>query len=404
MASALSRHWQLKAGLTFLNHGSFGATPTLVLEAQRAWRDRLEADPVKFFVEDHEGAMDATRRALGEFLSCAWDGFALLPNASIAVATVFANHALHAGDEVLMTSHEYPACQNSARRAAAMRGASVVVAKLPFPVANEQQVIEAIMGSVTSKTKLAMLSHVTSPTGLVLPVEKLVPMLHARGVATLIDGAHAPGMVHVDLGKLAPTYYTANCHKWICSPKGSAFLYVDAARREGFRPLALSNNAEKPKAGRAQFLTEFDYVGTQDYTAIYAIPDAIAAMRAMQPGGWPAVMKHNHELAIRGRDVVCKRLGIEPAAPDAMLGSIVSMILPGHDAQRHARVMARETKYHDALQDRLLHMHGIQVPVWGVAGLTMRICRISGQVYNSIDEYERLAGVLEAELGYERGL
>ncbi|HLP84204.1 MAG TPA: aminotransferase class V-fold PLP-dependent enzyme [Phycisphaerales bacterium] len=404
MASALSRHWRLKDGLTFLNHGSFGATPVLVQEAQQAWRDRLEADPVKFFVEDHEGAMDATRRALGEFLSCEWDAFAPLPNASIAVATVFANHELRTGDEVLITSHEYPACQNSARRAAAARGASVVVAKLPFPVTSEQQVIDAIMASVTSKTKLAMLSHVTSPTGLVLPVEKLVPMLHARGVATLIDGAHAPGMVPVNLGTLRPTYYTANCHKWICSPKGSAFLYVDAARREGFRPLALSNHAEKPKPGRAQFLTEFEYVGTQDYTAIYAIPDAIAAMRAMLPGGWPAVMRHNHELAIRGRDVICEMLGITPAAPDAMLGSIVSMILPAHDEARHARVMARATKYHDALQDRLLHLHNIQVPVWGVAGLTMRICRISAQVYNSLDEYERLGKVLREELAYERGL
>lgn len=404
MPSELSRHWRLQPGLTFLNHGSFGATPVLVQEAQRAWRDRLEADPVKFFVEDHDGAMDATRRSLATFLGCEWDAFALVPNASIAVATVFANHDLRAGDEVLITSHEYPACQNSARRAAAARGASVTVAKLPFPVASEQQVIDAVMAGVTGKTKLAMLSHITSPTGLVLPVEKLVPALHARGVATLIDGAHAPGMVPVNMGAMRPTYYTANCHKWICSPKGSAFLYVDASRREGFRPLALSNNAEKPKPGRSQFLTEFDYIGTQDYTAIYAIPDAIAAMRAMLPGGWPAVMKHNHELAIRGRDIVCNALGISPPAPDAMLGCIVSMILPAHDDARHARVMARATKYHDAMQDRLLHTHKVQVPVWGVPGLTMRICRISAQVYNSLDEYERLANVLKDELAYERTL
>lgn len=397
-------HWTLSRECVFLNHGSFGATPRLVLEAQRAWRDRIEREPVRFFVEEHQSIMDATRRALAAFVRCPWDALALVPNATTAVATVFASTRLERGDEVLITSHEYLACQNSARRLAAAQGGAVRVAQLPFPCASPDAIVDAVLREVSPRTRIALLSHVTSPTALVLPVATLVRELEARGVRTLIDGAHAPGMVGVDLTTLGASYYTANCHKWICSPKGSAFLYVRPDLQATLRPLALSNNAEHPKPGRAQFLTEFDYVGTQDCTAMYAIADALRVMGAMLPGGWDAVMQHNHDLALRGRDILCQRLGIAPAAPDAMLGSIVSLLLPEHDAQRHARLLARPTAYADALQDRLLQAWNIQVPVWSVHGSTRRIVRISAQLYNSEEQYHVLADALAHELAHERQL
>lgn len=400
--SPLFRHWNLEPDLVFLNHGSFGACPREVLAAQDRYRAQMEREPVRFFVEEFQGLMDRTRRDLATFLGCHWDEIAPIPNATVASATVFDNLGLKPGDEIVINEHEYPACQNNARRAAARAGASVVTTSMPFPIAGPQQIVDAILSKVTPKTRLAMISHVTSPTGLVLPVERLTAELESRGVHVFIDGAHAPGMVSsLNLGTLRPSYYTANCHKWICSPKGGAFVYVRRDRQAGFRPLVLSNNAEKPKAGRSQFLTEFEFVGTGDYTPFFAIGDALRVMGGMVAGGWAELMRRNHEMAVRGRDLVCNELGITPPAPQAMLGSIVTMILPSHPPERQERLKARPSAYHDALQDALIHKHRIQVPVWGLAGKPERFVRISAQVYNTEEQYAYLAKALKAELEEE---
>lgn len=365
----------------------------------------MESEPIRFFVEELQPLMDRMRQAVGAFVKCGPEGIAPMPNASIAVATVLENVRLGAGDEILTTTHEYPACLNSVRRAAARWGARVVYAEVPFPCPGPEAVFDSIMSGLSARTKLALISHVTSPSGLVLPVERLVRELEGAGVACLIDGAHAPGMVAwLDVGALGASYYAANCHKWVCSPKGSAFLHVREDRREGFRPLALSNHAEAARPGRAQFLTEFDYVGTQDYTALLAIPDALACMGSMTPGGWPDVMARNHAMAVGAREHLCSALGAAAPAPAAMIGSTATIILPPHDAERHARLMKRPTRYHDALQDALVDRWRIQVPVWGVAGRPQRFLRVSAQLYNSPAQYGYLAHAVAHELGVERTL
>jgi isopenicillin-N epimerase len=400
--SEFARHWSLDEIIVFLNHGSFGATPRAVQAAQSKYRRQLEKEPVRFFVRKHQELMDKARAAVAEFIHCPADCLALIPNATTGVTTVLENLALKEGDEILINDHEYVACQNNARRVAARAGAKVVTAAPPFPCPSPEAAIDSILAQVTSRTRLALISHVTAPTGLVLPIEKLVPEFTKRGIETLIDGAHAPGMVPtLNISTLKPTYYTANCHKWICSPKGSAFLYVAPEKREGFRPVVLSNNAEKPKPRRAQFLTEFDYIGTQDYTSIYAIPDAISCMASLVPGGWKEIMARNHKLVLKGRDVVCKALKIKPTAPDSMVGSICTMVLPPHAPAVEARLAKRPTHYSDALQDELLSNHRIQVPVWGIAGRPGRYIRISAQLYNDIRQYEFLAYALKIVLEEE---
>lgn len=403
--SDLAHHWDLDPGTVFLNHGSFGATPRRIMGVQSAWRSLLEADPVRFFVEQHASVMDETRRVLAAFVGCQWDCLALVPNATIGVATVFANITLRPGDEVLISSHEYPACQNAVRRAAAKAGANVVAAALPLPCPGPKAVIDTVLGAVTARTRVALLSHVTSPSALVLPVEELTRVLRARGILVVVDGAHAPGMLPgLSIAAIDPDFYTANCHKWLCTPKGSALLYVRPELREGFRPLALSNNAERPRPGRPQFLTEFDYVGTQDCTAFYCIPDALGLLGALLPGGFPEVMHRNHGLVVRARALLCESLGVSAPAPEAMLGSIATIELPPHPPGVQARVLARPTKYHDALADNLLDKWRIQVPVWSVAGSPHRTLRISAQVYNALEQYEYLARALKQELAEEREL
>ncbi len=414
--SPLAAHWALDPNLCFLNHGSFGATPRAVLAHQSDWRARLESDPVRFFVEEHEGVLDDVRRALGNFLDCDWDALALIPNASHGVATVMHNILLAGrlgpGDEVIVNAHEYPACQNTMRWAASRVGASVTLADVPFPITSPDAVIDAYLRAVTPRTRLALVSHVTSPTGLVLPVERLVAELASRNIDTLVDGAHAPGMLRLSLRRIGAAYFTGNCHKWICSPKGSGLLYVrEDLRRDPhpFRPLVLSNNAEKPKPGRDQFLTEFDYLGTTDCTPLYSIPKAIDTIASLA-SGWPEVQGRNRDLCLKGRDILCNALNIEPPAPASMIGSIATLILPPHTQDLAARLARRPTKYHDALQDALLTKWAIQVPVWGIPARRgvppdpRRFIRISAQLYNTQEQYHYLAQALKAELELETKL
>lgn len=407
-ASPLAGAWGLEPGLTFLNHGSFGATPRAVLEHQSRLRARLEADPVRFFVRDLEGLIDENRAAAAGFLGCRADDLVFVTNATQAVATVLANVEPHLrpGDELLYTGHEYPACMNALRRTASRTGAVTAMAPLPWPARSEAALVEAVLSRVTPRTRLLLVSHVTSPTGLVLPLDRIVPDLEARGVRCLVDGAHAPGLVAgLDLTRLGASYYTANLHKWLCTPKGCGVLHVRPDRQgEGFRPLALSNNAERPKPGRKHLLTEFDYVGTADPTAWLCVAEAIRVVGGMAPGGWPEVMRRNRELCLRARRLLCGELGVEPPAPESLLAALATIPLPTEpDPARRARLAARPSANHDALWDRLLDQWRIQVPVWSIPtdDPPRRLLRVSAQLYNTIEQYQYLAAALREELAAE---
>jgi isopenicillin-N epimerase len=382
--------WPLDPSVTFLNHGSFGACPRAVLEAQARFRDRLEAEPVRFLSRDLEGLLDAARSALGAFVGAAGDDLAFVPNATTGVNTVLRSLDLGAGDEVVATDHTYNACRNALNAAGARAGVRIVVATLPFPIAAPEQVVEAVLARVGPRTRLALVDHVTSPTGLVLPIERLVRELAARGVDALVDGAHAPGMVPLDLRALGAAYYTGNCHKWICAPKGSGFLYVRRDRQPGVRPLVISHGANSPRVDRSRFRLEFDWVGTTDPTAYLTVPEAIRYMGSLLPGGWPALMAHNRATALAARDRLCAALGVAPPAPDSMIGSLAALPVPAGFLP--APVDGERDPLHTALFER----YGLELPVFTWAALACRILRISAQLYNSAADYEQLAGALVA--------
>lgn len=401
--SPLARHWALDPAFVYLNHGSFGACPREVQAAQQRYRDRMEGEAVRFFVTELDDLMDASRRELAAFIKCDPEDLVFIPNATTAVTTVLANILLRSDDEILANTHEYPGCMNNVRRAAARSGARVVIADVPFPIQSPDQAVDAVLSKVTPRTRLVLLSHVTSPSGLVLPVQPIVDELSRRGIDTLVDGAHAPGFTDVDLKKLNPAYYTANCHKWICSPKGSAFLYIRRDRQQNFRPLVLSNFAEKPKPNRPFLHTEFDYIGTDDNTAYMAVGDAVKFMGSLIPGGWSEIKRRNRDLVRKGREILCRALDITPPAPDSMIGCLTTLILPQHPPELRAKLAARPSKYHDAIQDQLINNHKIQVPIWSVNG-GPRTVRLSAQLYNSVEQYEYLAAALKDELERERKL
>lgn len=386
----LGRLWTLDPEVDFLNHGSFGACPRPVLEEQARLRGRLERGPVRFFVDALPGLLDEARAALAAFLGADPEGLAFVRNATSGVNTVLRSLRLEPGDELLVSDHEYNASRNALDFAAERTGARVVEVSVPFPLAGPDAVVEAFLGGVTDRTRLALFDHVTSPTGLVLPAARLVAALRERGVESLVDAAHAPGMLDLDLEALGAAYYTGNCHKWVCTPKGSAFLYVRADRRDAIRPLAISHGANAPTDRRTRFRNEFDWGGTDDPTPWLVIPAAIELLGGLLPGGWPALRARNRALALEARALLGDALGVAPPCPDAMIGSLATLPLPPRREPLPAGWdLARGLPLHRRLLER-----GIEVPVFPWPALPGRALRVSAQVYNARPQYERLAAAL----------
>jgi isopenicillin-N epimerase len=439
--SAQSIHWRLDPECVFLNHGSFGATPTRILARQRELQDIVEHEPIRFFVETGLAMMDEARRAVALLSNADAEGIAHMPNATAGVNTVLRSLKFQPGDEILTNSHEYNACNNVLQFVAQKWGAKVVYVEPPFPVRREQEVADAILAGVTSRTKLVMLSHVTSPTALIMPAQRIVDELNRCGIDSLIDGAHAPGFTPIDIAKLNPTYYTGNFHKWLCAPKGAAFLYVHRDRRTGpdaIRPLVISHGANATLKDRSRFRVEMDYTGTFDITPYLCVPECIRFLAALSPAqtgsanltasttllapssasdlpleSLGAHMRFNREQALKGRDILCRELGIEPPAPDRMLGAMAAVPLPDPPG---GVIRPSSLGYHDRLWDDLILRHGIQVPImpfppashpgrntnFGPLNPQKRVLRISMQAYNSLEQVEYLAKCLKEELARER--
>jgi isopenicillin-N epimerase len=398
----LRRHWILEDDTVFLNHGSFGACPRPVLEAQARLRERMEREPVRFFTREVPELLVRAREALGSFVGADPDDLAFVPNVTTALNAVLRSFPLRPGDEILLTDHEYNATTNAAAYAAQERGASVRVARVPFPLpadAGPEAVVAAILEQAGPRTRLAVLDHVTSPTGLVFPIARLVSELRARGIEVLVDGAHAPGMLPLDLRALGAGFYAANCHKWLCAPKGVGFLWVRRDLRAGVRPAVISHGANAPVSqGRDRFRAEFDWTGTHDPTPALAVPDALRFLASVVPGGAAEVRERNHRLALEARRIVADALGTALPCRDELVGSLASLpVPPGADLPGPAATSALVLDpLHEALYRR-----GLQVPVVSCPAHPGRLLRVSAALYNERSDYERLAAALR-ELGFGR--
>ena len=389
--------WLLDPEIDFLNHGSFGACPREVLDYQIELRNRMERQPVQLLVRELEGELDAARAVLAEFLGAEMEGLVFVPNATSGVNTVLRSLEpelrADAGCELLVTDQEYNACRNALEVTARRTGARVVVADLPFPCSGPDEVVAALMEKVSDRTRLVLIDHVTSQSGMVLPVREIVASLNERGIESLIDGAHAPGMVALELRNLGATYYTGNCHKWLCSPKVAGFLYVpDRARREVIRPLVISHGANAPLAGRSRFEVEFSWTGTTDPSPYLCVPKSLEVMGRLLPGGWPELMAANRSLALEAREILAGALGIDAPCPDGMIGSLATLPLPDSDPDAEPPTIML---YVDPLQDLILEKYHIELPIFPWPEFPQRVLRISAQAYNSSPQYVRLALALK---------
>ena len=381
--------WSLDPSITFLNHGSFGATPRAVLEDQTTWRMRLEAEPVLFLDRELPGLLAEARLALGAVLGGDEDDLAFVSNATTGINAVLRSLRFSPGDELLATDHEYNATLNALREVAERDRARVVIARVPFPVRSPAEVIDAVVGATTSRTRLALVSHVTSPTAAIFPIRDVVRELQGRGVDVLVDAAHAPGMVAFDLDETGAAYTAGNLHKWLCAPKGSGFLHVRRDRRHLIRPVVISHGANGEGAGHDRFRAEFDWTGTGDPTPYLAVPAAIRLLESLRPGGLAALITDRRALTLAVRDRLCEALGVAPPLPDSMVGTMTAIPLPAD--------------FPADLQAQLFDRHRIEVPVaeWPVRAARedgrqpLRLLRVSVAPYTDLGDVERLVDALE---------
>jgi isopenicillin-N epimerase len=392
--AASPRQWHLDPEIIFLNHGAFGACPRHVLRFQNERRAQLERQPLQFMVRELERELDTARETLARFIGVQTEDLVFVSNATSGVNAILRSLKFQRGDELLVTNHEYNACRNALDFVAERSGARVVVAQIPFPFRGADEIVAPILQCVTKRTKLALIDHVTSQTGIVMPVETMAAALNARGVDTLVDGAHAPGMVPLNLKKLGAAYYTGNCHKWLCAPKGAAFLHVRRDRQKFIRPLTISHGFNSPRKDRSRFLLEFGWQGTLDPSASLSVSEAIRFIGLQMRGGWPEIFERNRALALAARKILCDALNIAEPCPAEFIGSLAAIPLP--DAAK--RQFPKSPFNESLLQDVLRIKHKIEVPIIFWPTPPKRVLRISAQLYNSLPQYERLAAALAEEL------
>ena len=380
--------WALDPTWVHLNHGSYGACPRPVLAEQSRLRTRLEANPTRWFDEEYPAAVERARARLAEFVGSSAAALAFVANATSGVNTALRAVAarLAPGDQVLVTDTAYHACRNAVESIAALHRLDVVVATVPERLAGPDEVVRAVLAAAGPRTRVALLDHVTSADAVVYPIRALVAALEPR-VTVIVDGAHAPGMVELDVDAVGASFYTGNCHKWLCAPKGAAFLCVGEAWRDAVTPLTISHGWSDPRgADEGRFHGQFDWPGTTDPTAWLCVPAALDAIGDLRPGGWAQVRAEGHDRVLAGARVLGDAFGTEPLVPASMIGSMVVVPLSGPAARFGPDELTALARTH--------RIEAKFAPGRGSAAATG--IRLSAHLYNDARDYERIAAVLTA--------
>lgn len=376
--AAFREQFQLDPDVTFLNHGSYGATPKPVFASYQAWQRRMERQPVHFYRDELSAHLSNARAALAAFVGAPPTDLVFVPNATFGVNLAAASCQLGEGDEVLTTDHEYGACDNAWQALAAERGFRYVKVALPLPLDEPGAVADRIWNAVSPRTRVLFLSHLTSATAQILPVATLCRRARAAGIRTIIDGAHGPGHVPLDLPALGADVYAGNAHKWLLAPKGSAFLYARPEAQAWLRPLVVGWRRRGRASLGSAFLDDNEMLGTADYSAYLSVPDALRFRRSYD---WPAVQ------------AACNaRLGsvLERAVALTGAGSAYLHPLPGF--QQMAIFPLPGSPDMERLQRELLERYRIELPVTSHGGRIF--LRVSVQAYNGDGDMERLLDVV----------
>ncbi len=372
--AALRSLWPLDPAVTYLNHGGYGVTPEAVRQEQDAWRRRIERNPMRFFSREFAPALRQAAAVLAEQLGARADDIVFVDNATVGCNAVLRSLDFAPGDEILVTSLGYGAVAKAARHVASRSGARLVEVEIPLPLASEAALIERVAARLGPRTRLAIFDHIASHSALVLPVAALARLAHAAGARVLIDGAHAPGQIILDLPGIGADWYVGNCHKWLMAPRSCGFLWAEPGQQALVHPVAISHGYGDG------FLAEFDWTGTRDPTPFLSVPAAIAFHRRL---GGDALMARNQALALAAAERLAAHWGTELGGPAANFAAMVTVRLPVDGAPSDERAAA--------LQLRLAEEHRIETAIKRASGALW--LRLAVQAYNEPGDYERLAGL-----------
>ncbi len=375
----------LRPDVVFLNHGSFGACPEPVFKVYQSWQLALERQPVEFLGRRFADLMREARESLAAYVGVDADELVYVPNATTGLNIVARSLPLQGGDEVLATDHEYGALDRTWRFLCAKCGARYIRQPVPLPVESGEQVVEAVWSGVTPRTRVLFISHITSPTAIILPVAELVGRAREAGLITIVDGAHTPGQIPLDLKALGADFYSGNCHKWMCAPKGAAFLYARRDMQRWVEPLVVSWGWESEKPGPSRFIDEQEWQGTRDIAAYLSVP---AAIQFMAEHDWLHVQRECHELVRYARERIGELTGLPPITPDSpeWFAQMAALPIPQCDL--------------DALKRRLYDEFRIEIPTVEWNG--RHFIRISIQGYNTRADVDALVEALKILLTRDR--
>lgn len=389
-ASEYKKLWSIDPETIYLNHGSFGPSPTEVQEARAAWSAELESQPMRFLCQRMENELSNAATSLGQFVGAPGGNILMVDNATVGMNIAATAIDLQPGDEILLNDHEYGAVQRIWKRKCEATGARVVTAALPFPLTDSGRVVQSIMDCVTDRTKVIVVSHVTSKTAAILPVTEICAAARDREIPVCIDGPHAIAMLPVRIKEIGCDFYTASCHKWLCAPFGSGFLYVHPRHHPNLKPVHTSWGGSIAGHDKS-WKDDFNWIGTRDPAALLTIPNAIKFMNRI---GLDTFREHGHTLVKAARDRAVQDLGAECIVPDSpnWYGPMITLLLPkpaGWVPATHGKI--------DPLQRALRDNHNIETPVFGWND--HRCLRVSAHLYNSMDDIDRLFDALDVERG-----